>query len=527
MEKLFVLIVLMLVLVSCHGVDKTIEKTNDNQVTENTTKLTDKISIEQYGELSDNEIIQFRDQALEHYIRQYYNLPKGDIRLKDIKYRETLEIGARFNSDTYRMVEELPIKERISSLEDLKYFRNLKSLFLYKNSISTPIDDIATLYKLEELYIVRVPISGDIKKLASLKNLKTLILGYTEIEGNINKLAKLDKLESISFNWNVGLGGDIQGLNSLKKLKNFYVASGKTLFGELSEFEKLDALETLIISNCEHLKGDISKILELPNLQEFDLNKIDNISIDINNIKNKSIQYKFKNGMIEISEGIYNAKDIYVSYPVIIGLENKEIEQKVNDIIKDTIIFKELTGENPNLAFDKEHNIKYYADLKSGISFINQDMLAVHFYGYWGSSMAPHPWKMSLGCLIDLHTGKQIALNDIVDIKELVENYQYVIHNIDDSDLGDMIKEQYEYIKNNDTEQDLLQYFTDDYEWESNINDDFYITKDGLVVIKYVPHVIGGYSEVMIPFDRFQKLNSKFQDLKSQKVEIIVNRIAK
>ncbi len=161
-----------------------------------------------------NKVIYFEDQVFEMAIRDCFSLDEGDITWKDIGYRTELD------SDDFQP------KNRISTLEDLKWFVNLQKIEMQKYEVEGDLSSFIHIENLKVLLMWETDVSGDISSLSGLENLRTINLNHTDVEGDISSLNTLVYLEELELK-ETDVEGDINSLNGLENLK-FVELSGQS-----------------------------------------------------------------------------------------------------------------------------------------------------------------------------------------------------------------------------------------------------------------------------------------------------------
>lgn len=100
-------------------------------------------------------------------------------------------------------------------------------------------------------------------------------------------------------------------------------------------------------------------------------------------------------------------KNIILNYPKITGFENKNIENKANEVIKNTVLEKYNYYKEINY-FDKTD-----WDINYEIVYINKDILSIMFKGYIYSPDNAHGTDTIFTVNINLNTGDKIYINDL------------------------------------------------------------------------------------------------------------------
>ncbi len=153
-----------------------------------------------------NKVIYFEDQVFEMAIRDCFDLDEGDITWKDIGYKTKLDS------------EEFQPDGSIKTLEDLKWFVNLKKIEITESKVEGDLGSFSHLESLEVLMMWETYVSGDISSLSGLENLRTINLNHTDVEGDISSLNTLVYLEELELK-ETDVEGDINSLNGLDNLK--------------------------------------------------------------------------------------------------------------------------------------------------------------------------------------------------------------------------------------------------------------------------------------------------------------------
>lgn len=181
-------------------------------------------------------IIKFKNQSIEFTVRDQIKKPKGDITITDINKITSLTL----NESSMLLRQS---KQNIGDLSDLKYFTNLKELYLSGDMIVTndKISSFRNLVSLKKLYLNCTGIT-DISMLKNLTNLTYLELDMESIN-NISILKNFTKLDTLIL-FNASKTTDITVLQGLKNLKLL------TLPNTQLNQEQIDALHTAL-PNCK------------------------------------------------------------------------------------------------------------------------------------------------------------------------------------------------------------------------------------------------------------------------------------
>lgn len=230
---------------------------------------------------SEPQVITFADSMVEQETRKILNKPAGAI--TEAEVLTITQFGRRERDGVTEYFEG-----EITTLSDLKWFKNLKRLYL-------PSCDVQSLEGIEELTALEVldVRNNKIESIEPVKNLKNLV----ELDcadnpvGDYSVLSGLTKLEWLSIGGNMSWTADLSMIKNLKELKT--LSAPYCGISDLSPLKNLDKLEYLKlgkndIDNIEVLAGmqrlnyldiednqisDISVLYALPNLQTVDLDK--------------------------------------------------------------------------------------------------------------------------------------------------------------------------------------------------------------------------------------------------------------
>jgi len=146
--------------------------------------------------------VTFADAGFEAQVRAYYGFGTGPIYPSDLASKTELDLE----------------DATIGTLEDLKWFVNLKEL--YSGLWITLTGDISSLSGLSDLEYVDLAftdVTGDLSSLSGLRNLQGISLWETNITGNLSSLSGLKKLSKISF-YDTKITGDLSRLSILKNI---------------------------------------------------------------------------------------------------------------------------------------------------------------------------------------------------------------------------------------------------------------------------------------------------------------------
>lgn len=152
------------------------------------------------------QVIHFEDKVFESEIRDCFDLGDGEIKWKDIGYRIELDS------------EEFQPSGRIETLDDLKWFVNLRKIEMQEYEVEGDLSSLSGLKNLEMLLMWDTQVSGDISSLSELENLRYLNLSGTNIEGDISSLSGLTNLKELELN-RTNVEGNRSSLSELEELE--------------------------------------------------------------------------------------------------------------------------------------------------------------------------------------------------------------------------------------------------------------------------------------------------------------------
>lgn len=237
----------------------------------------------------ETNIITFVDPVIEAATREELEQPTGDITKAQVSEITFLYINGADSNGLYGY-------EKIETLEDLKWFENLKHLRLLNCNIDN-LNGIQELITLMSLDIQHNQIE-DITPISELSNLTRLKCSDNPIK-DYSPIGKLSKLDQLSLNNN-----DLQSVD-LSFLKNLEVLRGLDLsncnISDLSFLENCPYLMFLYLDN-----NQITDISILANLE-----RLSTISINSNQIADISSLTSLKSlGIIELGDNLILREDI-------------------------------------------------------------------------------------------------------------------------------------------------------------------------------------------------------------------------
>lgn len=195
-------------------------------------------------------------------------------------------------------------------------------------------------------------------------------------------------------------------------------------------------------------------------------------------------------------------RKIKLSFPQIKDLKDKSIQNKINKLIKNTV-FDDIESN-----LDPEYHIDYYADYT--IQWISNKVLSLSFYGNSDIKEAPHPNNVFYTLNIDMTTGKQITLTNLINVNNnfitlFINKAKFLANPLS------LDSEQLANLKNNLFNIEHLQYYF-------TKTSDFYFTSTGLVFSIGTDHSIGDYSLFLLNYSdmsNYLNQNNLWNNIKS------------
>lgn len=179
-----------------------------------------------------------------------------------------------------------------------------------------------------------------------------------------------------------------------------------------------------------------------------------------------------KSELYTISNGNYTEDNekvgIDIKYPVIANMDNKGIEENVNEIIRERINNYRTFYHKDDETYKETIYVTYEITKKT------EDVVSLYFVISLYSEGAAHPNNLIDGVTIDLKTGEELQLKDL--FKEGVE-YKQILNQMLNQKISELDYELFEEFKGIEEEQG------------------FYMTGSDLVIYYqeyvYTPHAVG------------------------------------
>lgn len=195
------------------------------------------------------------DEEFQKKIQELISYPYNYLRIKGKKETVTLEIEG-FSRPVPIMLE-IPLKKLP---REIKYFKNLKELYLSFHSLTILPKEIGKLNQLERLCITKCGLRYLCSKIGSLITLKSLTLSNNRLEKLPKELGNLKHLKILDLSF-----------NSLKRLPKE--------IGNLTDLEILDLKDN-------EIEEFPKEMINLQKLQSFNYknNKIKKVQVEIKNL---------------------------------------------------------------------------------------------------------------------------------------------------------------------------------------------------------------------------------------------------
>ncbi|QZY57553.1 PQQ-binding-like beta-propeller repeat protein [Crassaminicella profunda] len=205
------------------------------------------------GSEDKEKAIRFSDKGFEKAIRDIYGFGDKTITANDLEEKTILDL------------KKSEYQDEIKSLDDLKYFKNLKKIRINGEmdnriqvtanlSVLKELKDLKyvsfcgvtlegdlrdlTCFDVERLYIEGTNVTGDISHFSNFKKLKSLGLSYSQITGDVKYLSNLTEMETLYLHFS-DIYGDIKNLRGLKNLIRLNVRDSN-IEGNLESIEHID-----------------------------------------------------------------------------------------------------------------------------------------------------------------------------------------------------------------------------------------------------------------------------------------------
>lgn len=311
----------------------------------------------------ETNVITFVDPTIEMVVREKLEQPTCDITQEMILEITELDLGNH---------------EEIETLEDLKWFKNLKVLDLSFCNLDS-LDGIQTLHSLEDLSILKNQITN-LKPICELTNLFYLNCSYNPI-ADLSPLSDMTKLE-ILFAEGCNIS-DISVLENMSNLDSLYLYNNKIT--NISALENLSNLSCLDLE--DNLISDVSALLNLDDLYFLILTSNKITDIELLKQFDASVYLEFnKNPLPE---------DDYINY--FYPIEEKRIH---------TTLHRSINNAIPEFSFDvfsyfnlEENSYEVYK-----ITISNEEMTQTVYipeFTVFGQTRIPESMKATMGLIFE------------------------------------------------------------------------------------------------------------------------------
>jgi hypothetical protein len=185
----------------------------------------------------------------------------------------------------------------------------------------------------------------------------------------------------------------------------------------------------------------------------------------------------------------YKVDNISINYPKITNLTNAELENKINELIKNEAlkIVKYASGDGSNNTMDMNYEIKYKGD----------DSISIVYKGYVHILDAPYPVELFFTTNLDIINAKKINLSDMVSVND---KFVTLLKSKDAVLLNEEQKIEVEDILSNPSILTLLNN-ADSLDTIGEVNQSVvysYFTEDAIGLSFSVRHVVGDHAELEI-----------------------------
>ena len=200
----------------------------------------------------------------------------------------------------------------------------------------------------------------------------------------------------------------------------------------------------------------------------------------------------------EINSCTYCENDINITYPYITGLNNSEIVETINQLLKDAA-YAEYSAYNYN-------SDNLFLEITYDITWSGDNLLSVMYNGNVYHNNAAYPRILLYSINIDISSGNNLQLKNIVRIDD---DFVNAFKNIDISS-DELTISNYEFILNEYTDDELIDFFNEsDSAYENSPLIYSYFTQDALNLIIDVYHMAGDNFSVEINYnDIFENIEN-------------------
>lgn len=183
---------------------------------------------------------------------------------------------------------------------------------------------------------------------------------------------------------------------------------------------------------------------------------------------------------------------ITIQYPQIVNISDKELQNKLNQIIADSAL-RDLP------IIQNDSTLEEY-DITSKVTYSNASLISIIFAGYSYYKQAAHPNQFLYTVTIDVKNEQAITIRDLVKIDDKFVSVMITGHYntmMDYEMTSDIISSIRDYLNDLGTEYWILELKHAD---TSDCDTASYLTKDALAISVSVPHVMGDHIEILLPY---------------------------
>lgn len=204
--------------------------------------------------------------------------------------------------------------------------------------------------------------------------------------------------------------------------------------------------------------------------------------------------------LYQINTETFKQDSIVIEYPQIEGLGNDSVEKELNALIKNDILKSQVEETIKSYQVDGGA-VKLNVDLKYQVTMSTAEMLSVVYTGTSYMEGGMYVNNVFYGITLDLTKGSRQSLADfdkidadlILEIKESKNVTNEAVKSVDNEKQADEIRSLLMNEIQSQENNDILLAL------ENNKTNNFYVTKDGLVICIGVSSAAGDYVLVEVP----------------------------
>ena len=192
----------------------------------------------------------------------------------------------------------------------------------------------------------------------------------------------------------------------------------------------------------------------------------------------------------EIGWGYFDQDQIHIDYPVLSGLADADLQDKINGLIYNDICVRLVDAYRELHADEPDFFQTFIMDLTFRITLKTDDLLSIVYTGTAEIIGGGRPYSVIESTIIDMRTGDQLSLSDFVTVDESLVQRIRQADTIwsapgEEPDLGELIRyirEDYDHFLRGLTEH-----------WEGYT---FFLTPNSLYISLGISRAAGDYSVV-------------------------------